>query len=246
MQTEVGGRINEFLNAPETYHYGLNKDGKRIAGHTGKVSTAFGPFGILESTAKDPGYGVKPLQNKSLEEQIRFASEYLAARSKRAGGLAQGLAGYGEGDKYSAKVLGQSPKSLLAKGFNLIRNGINKVKTYQQDAQELNQFNKNTSELPPPPQYQDTPLPQSTFNPDRANQWAEFKDRYNQHQRKLAESAALSESVASQSFQLLQNQLAGIGQGSQAMLGQMQSNANGLAPWGQGNTQQKKGLWGWV
>lgn len=103
LQQEVGGNAGKYLKDPAAYHYGLNAEGKRIAGHTGKVSTAFGPFGILESTAKDPGYGVAPLKDKSLGEQIRFASEYLAARSKK-GGLEAGLAGYGEGAKYGQQV----------------------------------------------------------------------------------------------------------------------------------------------
>lgn len=104
MQQETGGN-QKYLNDPAAYHYGLNAEGKRIAGHTGKVSTAFGPFGILESTAANPGYGVAPLKDKSLEEQIRFAAEYLGARSKAGGGLASGLAGYGEGSKYANQVL---------------------------------------------------------------------------------------------------------------------------------------------
>ena len=103
MQQETGGN-NKYLADPSTYHYGLNDQGQRIAGHTGKVSTAFGPFGILESTGRDPGYGVQPLQNKSIEEQVRFASDYLDARSKSAGSLQAGLAGYGEGEKYSRQV----------------------------------------------------------------------------------------------------------------------------------------------
>lgn len=102
LQQETGGNA-KYLQDPTTYHYGLNAEGKRIAGHTGKVSTAFGPFGILESTAAKPGFGVAPLKDKSLGEQIRFASEYLAARSKK-GGLEAGLAGYGEGAKYSQQV----------------------------------------------------------------------------------------------------------------------------------------------
>jgi hypothetical protein len=107
MQQEVGGQLEKFLGDPSAYHYGLNKDGKRVAGHTGKVSTAFGPFGILESTGKKPGYGVEPLKDKSLEEQVRFAADYLAARSKDAGGLKGGLAGYGEGAKYANQVAGR-------------------------------------------------------------------------------------------------------------------------------------------
>lgn len=103
MHQEVGSNVNKYLSKPDSYHYGLNANGQRIAGHTGKVSTAFGPFGILESTAKDPGYGVTPLRDKSLAEQIRFSAEYLAARSKK-GGLEKGLAGYGEGSGYAKQV----------------------------------------------------------------------------------------------------------------------------------------------
>lgn len=106
MQQEVGGN-KKYLDDPTKYHYDLNKDGKRIAGHTGKISTAFGPFGILESTAAKPGYGVAPLKDKSIEEQVRFASDYLAARSKASGGLEAGLAGYGEGGKYGKQVVGR-------------------------------------------------------------------------------------------------------------------------------------------
>lgn len=100
---ETGGR-KDFIDNPAKYHYEKNAEGKRIAPHTGKVSTAFGPFGILESTARDPGYGVTPLQNKSLEEQIRFAFEYLYALEKEAGSLAGGLGRYGEGSGYAKKV----------------------------------------------------------------------------------------------------------------------------------------------
>jgi len=104
MQQEVGGQAGKFINDPSAYHYEKNDDGKRIAGHTGKVSTAFGPFGILESTGAKPGYGVEPLKDKSIEEQVRFAGDYLAARSKQAGSLVGGLSGYGEGAKYGQQV----------------------------------------------------------------------------------------------------------------------------------------------
>ena len=113
LQQEIGNRP-EFLQDPSKYHYELNSEGKRIAKHTGKESTAFGPFGILESTAKDPGYGVKPLQNKSLEEQARFAADYLAARIKNAGSVEAGLAGYGEGIKYANAVLGRNSAATAA------------------------------------------------------------------------------------------------------------------------------------
>jgi hypothetical protein len=103
MRQEIGNG-DRFLSDPTAYHYPLNAEGKRIAKHTGRVSTAFGPFGILESTAARPGYGVAPLKGKSFDEQLAFASEYLAGRSKQAGGLSGGLAGYGEGTKYAESV----------------------------------------------------------------------------------------------------------------------------------------------
>lgn len=109
MRQESGGQAR-FIDDPTAYHYGVNAEGRRIAPHTGQVSTAFGPFGILESTAAKPGYGVTPLKDKSVEEQVRFASEYLAARSKGKG-LSAGLAGYGEGQKYAEQVVGRIPKT---------------------------------------------------------------------------------------------------------------------------------------
>lgn len=102
---EVGGNINKYLADPTTYHYAQGKDGVRRTSK-GSVSTAFGPFGILDSTAKDPGYGVKPLKNKAnLEEQIRFAGDYLNARIKQAGSFEGGIASYGQGPEYAKKVL---------------------------------------------------------------------------------------------------------------------------------------------
>lgn len=106
IQQETGGD-KSYLDDPTKPHYPMGADGKRRT-RDGTVSSAFGPFGILaDSTAKDPGYGVAPLRDKGIDEQIRFAAEYLAARSKREGGIAGGLAAYGEGPRYSRQVLGR-------------------------------------------------------------------------------------------------------------------------------------------
>jgi hypothetical protein len=108
LQQEVGGHLQAYLTDPTKYHYEPNAQGRRIA-HNGRESTAFGPFGIVESTARDPGYGVAPLRDKSLAEQLRFASDYLGARVKLAGSLEGGLAGYGEGPKYGREVARRIP-----------------------------------------------------------------------------------------------------------------------------------------
>lgn len=113
MKQETGGK-REYLDDPTRYHYGLNSEGRRIAGHTGKVSTAFGPFGLLESTSANPGLGVEPLKDKSFPEQARFAADYMAARIKHAGSLEAGVGGYGEGARYATQVLGRLNKQPAA------------------------------------------------------------------------------------------------------------------------------------
>ena len=112
MQQEIGGN-NKYLQDPAAYHYGLNAEGRRVAPHTGKISTAFGPFGILESTAAQPGFGVAPLKSKSIEDQIEFAGAYAAARAKQAGSLEGGLAAYGEGSRYGKQVMARIPGGLF-------------------------------------------------------------------------------------------------------------------------------------
>ena len=99
---EISGK-GEYFDNPAKYHYEPGTDGKR-------KTTAFGPYGILDSTAKDPGYGVAPLKDKNnLAEQTRFATEYLAARIKDAvakgGTMEDGIAGYGEGMPYAKAVM---------------------------------------------------------------------------------------------------------------------------------------------
>lgn len=97
LMQETSGKP-QYIQDPTTYHYPADLTGKR-------KSTAQGPFGILASTGKDPGYGVKPLGDPTnFAEHVRFAADYLDARSKSAGSLNAGLAGYGEGAKYAAQV----------------------------------------------------------------------------------------------------------------------------------------------
>lgn len=108
LQQEIGKR-KEFLEDPSKYHYDVGSDGLR-RDSKGTISNAFGPFGLLDSTAKQPGFGVDPLKDKSLDEQIRFASQYLAARIKHAkGDIFSGVGGYGEGASYASQVLGRLP-----------------------------------------------------------------------------------------------------------------------------------------
>ena len=105
MSQEIGGQESKYLEDPSAYHYGVDAAGRRGPKNSKVTSTAFGPFGIVKSTAAKPGYGLSPLKGMSFEDQLNFAADYLAARSKSAGGLEAGLAGYGEGAKYAAQVV---------------------------------------------------------------------------------------------------------------------------------------------
>lgn len=104
MHNEISNS-SKFIDAPDTYHYPVAADGKHRT-KDGTQSSAFGPFGILDSTAKKPGYGITPLKDKSLDEQIRFSSEMLGKVSKKLGGLEPALNLYGGGTPgYTQKIL---------------------------------------------------------------------------------------------------------------------------------------------
>lgn len=230
MMTEVGGNLGTYLNDPTKYHYPLNAEGKRIAGHTGKVSTAFGPFGILESTGRDPGYGVKPLQNKTLEEQIRFAGDLLGAYTKRAGGsLEKGLAQYGEGAKYASKVLGKvipNPKAIE------------------------NHYGNNVGiEVPPKPSQLNEPVP-SQYNPYRAAEWERFRVAYDAERRNALASQMLDKGVNESSHGLLQDSLSKIGTGANNFLNKVASHTNQMVNWGKTTSnkqpQTKRIGWRWI
>ena len=190
MQQEIGGQTDRFMADPTAYHYAANDKGQRIAAHTGKISTAFGPFGILESTGRDPGYGVAPLKDKTLEEQVRFASDYLAARSKK-GGLTAGLAGYGEGEKYAAQVtarMGGKPSDIgrtvpvapvmVAENSNYVGAGVDLAPTPMLEPQ-----------LPAPVQLAQAPTQVMPQGPDA---WQQFLEQSRQPQGQPVQVADLN------------------------------------------------------
>lgn len=108
------GADHSFINDPTKLH--------------GSESTAFGPYGTTEATAKKPGFGVDSLGNKSIAEIVRFTAQYLAGRIKSAGGdIEKGLDGYGTGkinnygkqvlDKLSNLVIPEAGASILDQGL---------------------------------------------------------------------------------------------------------------------------------
>ena len=95
VKTETGFQ-DRFIDDPSAAHYqGPNPK-----------SSAAGLGGILKATAAKPGYGVTPLKDWSVPEQLRFIADYASARIKQSGSVEAGLAGYGEGKSYAQKVMG--------------------------------------------------------------------------------------------------------------------------------------------
>jgi hypothetical protein len=72
---------------------------------SGRSERAVGLGGVLQSTARQPGYGMKPNEAALTkpEENLRFALDYADARIRAAGGdVRKGLMGYGGGGSYPA------------------------------------------------------------------------------------------------------------------------------------------------
>ena len=108
-----------------------------------RKSTAFGPYGILESTAKQPGYGTSPLVSKAIENQVDFAASYLSGRVRSAGSLEAGLAGYGEGTKYAQQVLARNGNTTMA---TAIPSGQVDINAMSSEVQNRNNVAANTLE----------------------------------------------------------------------------------------------------
>lgn len=85
-----------FLNkiAAESGWRHFDKDGNLLRSKAG----AIGIGQIMPATGRDPGYGLKPLKNNSIEENLRLSYEYSQKmRDLFSGNLKKGLAAYNMG-----------------------------------------------------------------------------------------------------------------------------------------------------
>lgn len=65
---------------------------------------------VMPNTGVDPGFGVKPLQNNSPEENLRFGNDYLNAMQNRYGDPRLAAAAYNAGPSRVDKALSMLPK----------------------------------------------------------------------------------------------------------------------------------------
>lgn len=92
----------------------VESGGKHIDEKTGKlVRSPVGAEGITQlmpKTASNPGYGIKPVQDKSEGEYLRVGKEYLQAMYKKYGDWEQALAAYNAGTGTVDKAKGKAER----------------------------------------------------------------------------------------------------------------------------------------
>jgi hypothetical protein len=89
--------------------------GKHVDAKTGKLlespKGAKGITQVMPKTAKNPGYGVKPMKNDSEEEYIRFTTDYVTALHKKfEGDWEKTLAAYNWGVGKVSTALGKAER----------------------------------------------------------------------------------------------------------------------------------------
>lgn len=87
-------RLNEAKRKVESGNRDFNKDGSVVTSKTG----AKGKDQVLDSTNRDPGYGVVPARDDSLAERSRVGTDYMAAMLREfKGDVPKALAAYNAG-----------------------------------------------------------------------------------------------------------------------------------------------------
>jgi hypothetical protein len=90
----------------------LDESGNLVTSNKG----ARGKYQIMPDTAKDPGFGVKPLQNDSEKEHRRFAQDYLSALiNEFDGDVDKALAAYNAGPTAVKKAIQEDSNNWLVR-----------------------------------------------------------------------------------------------------------------------------------
>lgn len=91
---DAARNVYDFIAGEESGNRDLNADGSVVTSPTG----AKGRMQVLDSTSRDPGFGVRPAKDNSLEERARVGRDYYDAMLKRYNGDAEkAMAAYTDG-----------------------------------------------------------------------------------------------------------------------------------------------------
>lgn len=91
---DAARNVYDFIAGEESGNRDFNADGSVVTSPTG----AKGRMQVLDSTSRDPGFGVRPAKDNSLEERARVGRDYYDAMLKRYNGDAEkAMAAYTDG-----------------------------------------------------------------------------------------------------------------------------------------------------
>lgn len=100
--------LSDLVATAESNNKDLNADGSVVTSAAG----AKGRMQVMDATNKDPGFGVAPARDDSLEERARVGRDYLQAMLQNYGGnLTQALAAYNAGPGNVDKALAAADKA---------------------------------------------------------------------------------------------------------------------------------------
>lgn len=108
--TSAGRNVYDFIERVESGGRDFNADGSVVTSTTG----AKGRMQVLDSTLRDPGFGVTPARDDSLEERSRVGRDYYDALLKRYGSHEKAMAAYTDGAGTLDKALEQHGSDWLS------------------------------------------------------------------------------------------------------------------------------------
>lgn len=130
----VPSGIYDFLASAESSNREYNADGTRVTSPTG----ARGRYQILPSTAKDPGFGLRP-SDGSAADDARLARELYGAMYERYGDHRKAMAAYTDGAGTVDSAIKQAEKNHKDWTNYIPTQALNRVSAYDKWSHKLSQ-----------------------------------------------------------------------------------------------------------
>lgn len=130
----AGHSIYDFIMGEESGGRDYNADGSVVTSSTG----AKGRMQVLNSTNRDPGFGVRPAQDDSLEERARVGRDYYDAMFKRYGDHDKAMAAYTDGPGTVDKAVQEHGTDWLTAMPAQAQNRVKSFHDWQRDGGDIN------------------------------------------------------------------------------------------------------------
>lgn len=129
---EFAGSVYDFIAQEESGGREYNKDGSRVTSPTG----ARGIMQVLPSTARDPGYGIKP-SDGTPDDDARVGREYYDAMYKRYGDHEKAMAAYTDGAGTVDKAIDKNGLDWLTAVPAQAQNRVKAFREWSKSSQSL-------------------------------------------------------------------------------------------------------------